>query len=371
MNPIGSHAGQAAAFRVVELYLFDTCTHRCGYCWLAEQGLVLDSAQLKPFRDIAYIDRLAAFFNSRTIDSSPWLITMTGGEPLLMPNLGRFCESLFDRGNRVAFYTALLLEETHPGFRFLLEHGAPEVDYVMASLHPEAEVDESRYFQKVARLRDAGHRVFVRYIGHPDRLHRLPAIREQCESLGVAFYPTTLFSSNYPGAYTVEERRLLSAEFSTLSQHVQLAGGVDTAHSRCRAGNKLIAVDLRTGNVTPCITVRQPVLGNVFDDTLTLGPEVIDCPEAGITCNCDIHFQQDVVLGASDGERFEKLKRGYSDEVLDDETVAKDLQEGGVAIYRGTAMGIGHVQRDQVLFFTKEEVQQRWREFRLARDNKG
>jgi hypothetical protein len=70
------------------------------------------------------------------------------------------------RGNRVAFYTALLLPESHAGYRFLLEHSAPEVDYIMASLHPEAELDESTYFRKIAQLKARGHNVIVRYVGN-------------------------------------------------------------------------------------------------------------------------------------------------------------------------------------------------------------
>jgi len=354
-------------FVVVELYLFDTCTHRCAYCWLAEQGLVLDAEQLKPFRDQAFIDRLSEFFNSRTSARRHWLVTLTGGEPLLMPNLRTFCRALFDHDNRVAFYTALLLDQSHAGFRFLLEHGAPQVDYVMASLHPEAEADEALFFRKVALLKDAGHKVFVRFVGHPARLHRLPSIRAQCEALDVAFYPTTLFSTRYPGAYTDAERHVLADEFSTMSQHVQLAGGVDTTTVRCRAGSKVIAINLKTGDITPCITVSRPLLGNILEDSLDLYSDAIGCPEAGITCNCDVHFQQNIVLGAEDGEPFESLKQGYTNRRMAGDSVATVLRDRGVSFYQGSAMGIGHVQQDQILFFSKEEVLKRWREFRANR----
>ena len=160
--------------RVAEIYLFDTCTHRCGYCWLAESGQVLDASQLKPFRDLEFVRRVAAFFNRRTSTSTKWLLQFTGGEPLLCPNLEALCASLFDHGNRVAFYTALLLPEAHAGFKFLLSRRAPDVDYVMASFHPEAELDEEAYFRKIRLLKERGHQVIVRYVGHPARLSRLP-----------------------------------------------------------------------------------------------------------------------------------------------------------------------------------------------------
>ena len=119
--------------------MFDTCTHKCGYCWLAESGQVLDSRQLERFRDPAFVDRVAAFFNSRTTPDRRWLLQLSGGEPLLAPNLERLCTALFEHDNTVAFYTSLFISENHPSFRFLLDHTYPEVDYLMASFHPEAE----------------------------------------------------------------------------------------------------------------------------------------------------------------------------------------------------------------------------------------
>jgi molybdenum cofactor biosynthesis enzyme MoaA len=80
--------------RVAEIYLFDTCTHRCGYCWLAESGQVLDASQLKPFRDLEFVGRVAGFFNRRTSTSTKWLLQFTGGEPLLCPNLEALCAPL-------------------------------------------------------------------------------------------------------------------------------------------------------------------------------------------------------------------------------------------------------------------------------------
>ncbi len=51
--------------RVVEMFLFDTCTHKCAYCHFAETGKVLDASQVKPYRDPAFIDQVVEFFNSR------------------------------------------------------------------------------------------------------------------------------------------------------------------------------------------------------------------------------------------------------------------------------------------------------------------
>lgn len=343
--------------------MFDTCTHKCGYCWLAESGQVLDAKQLEPFRDPSFIDRVAAFFNSRTTPERRWLVQFTGGEPLLAPNLPRLCTALFEHGNAVSFYTSLFIGENHPSFRFLLEHPYPEVDYLMASFHPEAEADEDRHIAKFARLREAGHRVYFRYIGHPKRLDKLEHFEERCRELDISFYPTTLLSNSHPNAYTDEERERLASFFTTKSQYVQLAGGVDTTDAHCWAGSRNIAVNLQTGAVTPCITVDRPILGNLFEDKLREPRGAIRCPQAGISCVCDVHYQQDIVIGGEDSEAFERAGSGFVDRKVFGapyaESIAR-LEEAGLRFYEGTHMGVGDVAEDR-LFFTREEVKQRWR----------
>jgi organic radical activating enzyme len=357
-NAAGVERPAPPSFRIAEVYLFDTCTHRCGYCWLAESGQVLDAAQLKPFRDPAFISRVVDFFNSRTADDQKWLLQFTGGEPLLTPNLGSLCDPLLQNGNRVAFYTALLLPESHAGFRFLMEHSAPEVDYIMASYHPEAELDELTYFRKIERLKSRGHNVIIRYVGHSARLSRMDAIEARCRELDVCFYPTTLLSNTHPREYAPAERAALAEHFTSLSQHIQLAGGLRTETLTCSAGSRLIAINLQTGNITPCITVDRPSLGNLFTDTLALYEGPGTCPVSGIACVCDIHYQQSIVSGIDDSRAFAAQKRGYVDPVAAGARLPAAV--ASMAFYQGVGMGIGTVQDTWRLYFTRDEVKQRW-----------
>ena len=89
--------------RTVEMFLFDTCTHKCAYCHFAESGKVLDVSQLRPYRDPIFIERVVSFFNKRTTADDKWLITLTGGEPLLMPNLAQFGSALWSKGTSWLF----------------------------------------------------------------------------------------------------------------------------------------------------------------------------------------------------------------------------------------------------------------------------
>ncbi len=340
--------------------MFDTCTHKCGYCWLAESGQVLDFSQLEPFRDTAFVHKISSFFVSRTTESSKWLIQLSGGEPLIAPNLDRLATPLMEAGNQVAFYTALLVGHRHPGFRFMLEHPYPQVGYVMASFHPEAELDEPRYFDKIRMLKEQGHRVFLRFVAHPQRLHRLQALADRCQELDICFLPATLLSDNYPRSYKPEERALLSRYFSSLSQFIQIEGGLDTSSLLCHAGSRIIAVNLKTGNITPCISVHKPSLGNIFEDRLELNPGPIRCPEPGVNCVCDVHYQQNIVISVEDRQSFQTQLAGFVPP-KDFSAEIQALRERGMAFYGHQSMGIGGVVNDTRLFYSADEIRENYR----------
>jgi len=347
---------KATHARVAELYLYDTCTMKCGYCWLAESGRVLDSSQLAPFRRPEFIDQIAGFFNSRSGPDERWLIQLTGGEPLVMPNLGRFCDLLFEGGQSVAMYTSLFVDQGQANFQYVLQNAAG-FDYVMASLHPEAEVNEAAFLHKLELLKKAGLKLFLRFVGHPARLHRLEELARRSEELDVCFYPTALLTPSYPGAYTDGERSRLSGHFTSLSQFIQLQGGVDTRSTRCLAGNRVIAVNMQTGNITPCISVTKPTIGNIFSDRLELSSSAMACPEPGVSCICDVHYQQNIVIGAPDANRFEELKRGYnSPRNFDDQLQAMPAR--GLKFCESARAGIGNVADEQKLYYSIQETKE-------------
>lgn len=260
----------------------------------------------------------------------------------------------------MAFSTALLVGPDHPGFRFLLEHSHPQVDYIMASFHPEAELHESRYFEKIQMLKDAGHKVFLRFVGQPGRLHRLEELSDRCRDLDICFLPTTLLSYNYPRAYTQEEKDQLRGHFSSLSQHIQLEGGLDTTDLVCYGGSRIISVNLQTGNITPCITVHSPSLGNIFEDRLELQTGTIRCPEPGISCICDVHFQQNIVVSADDRSCFENQMDGFV-APEDFQPRLEAIRESGVRFCSIPNGQMGGVADDMRPFYTLDEIKENYR----------
>jgi hypothetical protein len=260
----------------------------------------------------------------------------------------------------MAFYTALLVGERHPGFRFLVDHPHPQVDYVMASFHPEAELNEASYFEKLRILKEVGHKVFLRFVGHPQRLHRLEELSDRARELDICFYPTTLMSNNYPGAYTDEQKDHLRGHFSSLSQNIQLEGGVSTTGLQCHGGNRVIAIQLQTGNITPCISVQHPSLGNIYEDRLELAQNPIQCPRPGAVCQCDVHFQQNVVISCNDRSNFERQMAGFVPP-QDFQHVLATLRANGIRLGGTSRIGMGGVVDDSRLFYTMNEVKENFR----------
>jgi organic radical activating enzyme len=360
MPPHVQAGSRPAPYRVAQLHLFDTCTQKCGYCWFAESGQVVDLEQLARYRDPDFIQKVRDFFLKRTSDKEKWLLALTGGEPLIAPNFDRLFEPLLAAGNKICVYTGLIVGKNHPGFQFLLKHDSASVEYVTTSFHPEGERQEEAYFERIRMLKDRGHNLMFRLISHPARIHRIPELAERCRELDICFDPSPLFSNRYPAAYTEADKDQMREHFSSLFQHIRLEGGIDTTDTDCFAGSRILAANLQTGNITPCISVDGPSIGNVFEDRLQLYPDAIRCPKPGISCICEVHFQQNVVPGASDRDAFERQLQGYAPSRPFDVELA-ELKAAGLRFHTASHKGIGEIQDDERLFFTLEEVQESYR----------
>ena len=59
---------------LMEMWTFDTCNFRCGYCSLVPSGDVTRTDQLAPFRDIKFIEKLVEFFRDNRPGGRPWAV---------------------------------------------------------------------------------------------------------------------------------------------------------------------------------------------------------------------------------------------------------------------------------------------------------
>jgi MoaA/NifB/PqqE/SkfB family radical SAM enzyme len=302
-EPLTSH-------NIMELWLFDTCNFRCGYCGLVSSGAVTQTEQLDPYRDTAYVDSLIAFFRTHRPQGRPWAVLLTGGEPMLMPNLDRFVVGLGRLGDCVGIYTNMSASVD----KVLSPEAIRALTYLEASFHPDwhmGQFETERFFQNVTLARSFDIPVLVRFVAAPQVLDLLPWLETRCREIGVTFLPTTLFNPEYPNAYKTEEKARIASHMVGYSSLMQLDGGLVMNGRRCSAADRIFAARLhQNGDVTPCISTDRPILGNVFANTLVTMPGLKGCMRPDQTCSCDIHFQQAIVEGADDSREFVSILHG-------------------------------------------------------------
>ncbi len=302
---------------IMEVWLFNTCNFRCGYCGLVADGSVLDNSQLDQFRTKEGIDKIIQFFEKNRPGGKNWCIILTGGEPLLMPNFGYFLKRVKALGDSIAIYSNFSVPLT----KLIDVSDADAIAYMHASIHPDWTIgglSEDRFFTNVREVRSLGIPVVVRFVVSPHLLHEMDRLEKRTKEVGVSFFPTTLFDPSYPKSYTDEERLALGSKMVGYSSLLQIEGGVSVRQDqRCKAGGALFATRLHMGgDITPCISTDGPVFGNIFTGEFNPGNAWNNCFKADGLCSCDIHFQQALVEGVDDHANYQEILRGNGQHLL-------------------------------------------------------
>lgn len=344
------------------VFLFDTCTSKCAYCGHATSGKVMDGAQLLPYKNKETIDKFLAFFEARTSHEKKWLLMLLGGEPLLMPNLDYFIEKTAKAGNKTALYTSLNIGENHRSYKYLTTCDPENVDYIMASFHPEADQFEDKFFDMLLELKNHGHKVVFRFIAHPMRLHRMESLHEKCRDIDVCFSPYAYCSANYPLGYTAGDKDIIKSFSTNLSQLIQLENGLKVDRLQCDAGSELLYVNARDGKIFPCPNVYKRAIGNVYDNYLEVKKEGQGCYDKTARCFCDVNFQQTHVKGADDSGMFALEKRGYVKPQGTDKFEASLRREGHEFHNQHFHNTLGENSDDDRLILSKAEVAERYQE---------
>lgn len=318
-------------YHIAELMLFNTCNFNCGYCGFAVTGTVKDIADLAPFRDKAYIDRVFDFFESNSTDDQKWILHLSGGEPTMMPNADYFSRRFIAAGHKLGYNTNLSLPIDTNGW---MDANPPEgVDALIVSLHQEALDQLPVISQRVKRLRDAGYQIAVRMVAHPKFIPHFEELEENFKELDVSFGINPMYSPNYPAAYDAEQRAHLLKHMKVHYEAVRMEGGLDTTGQTCNAGSKMICVALGNsgrGDVYPCANTFGPEnrLGNIFDDDVKLFNEPTECLRSDKCCSCSLHFIHGTINGVDDTIAHKKMLAGYVPSI--ESTVADWLKTNNI-----------------------------------------
>jgi len=220
----------------VAFFLTLACNLRCPYCInLHTLGHGATRARVKR---MLVEDWIAAANRLELRDDLP--LTLQGGEPTLYPDFFRFVHEVrpdlkMDLMTNLQFDVEEFIASA-PAWRFVRE--APYAP-IRASYHP-GQHDIEDLIRKVLKLQDAGFRVGLYAIEHPDtelRSHVL-SVKDRCRKLGIDFrtkeylgeYKGKAYGTvRYPGSVMAGELRM--CECKTTEIIVDPAGRVFRCHA--------------------------------------------------------------------------------------------------------------------------------------------
>lgn len=293
--------------------LFNTCNYRCGYCGFATSGEVQNKNDLSPFRDKAYIDKVVNFFNTNSNDGNKWILHLSGGEPLLMPNLNYFCRSIIESGHKIALNTNLSVPIDKNGW---LENSPPEsIDCIITSLHQQSLDNYETIYNRVRLLKEKEYPICVRMVAHPRFIDFFEKLDREFKKIDVSFSVNPFYSPNYPKAYSKNQKDHIIKYMRVNYEVLRLNGGLNMSGRKCHAGSNLICLALGQsgrGKVYPCASTSTEALclGNIFSGVRLLN-EPTTCLREDKVCSCAIHFIHGNIPTADDSEAHQKMVSGY------------------------------------------------------------
>lgn len=300
--------------KYLQLFLFDTCNQRCSYCHYALTGKVLHSSQLKPFKNKKFFNYIFFFLEQEMLKGSEYTLCLTGGEPLLMPNFDFFLNEVKNYNSKIIINTGLNFSDNNHSIMSLINNFSM-LEYIEASLHPMSIDDDNNFYQflnLVKLLKKNGIKIIVRIVSTKKFINNFSFYKEkisQLEELKVSILFFNHFSSDYPSSYTEDEKLFLQEKIKVKAQEISLNVGLDTSVNsvKCLAGSSLISIDLRTGNISPCITTSEIIIGNIYDKNWHISKhEYRKCP-IKTSCSCNLFFNHDLVKDFEDSKNFKRL----------------------------------------------------------------
>lgn len=190
------------------LYLHEICNYSCSYCMLGDSNYKRSESKANTREGtIKIID----FFNKR----KEWSILITGGEPTEHPYFIELVEELTKEN-----YIILDTNNSMDGDKleeFISRINSNRIEYIQCSLH---EIDETpdrleQYVDRIKKLKENGHKVFVTYVATPKRIPSIPHLYNRFYENNIPFVIVPLRTPEYPKSYNEKEREILDQYMSS------------------------------------------------------------------------------------------------------------------------------------------------------------
>ncbi len=240
---------------------FNICNYSCPYC-IAGQN---DKQNMTTRWDSANLDQII-----QNLTYLPYKINVrigVKGEFFLSKKLteGARLLSLADNVHSVNLITNLSFSyKQYENFLHGFDHSKTSI---VASYHPSEIKDKEKWIQVACHIKKR-YDFAVVLVGYPPFIKDLLKIKKELTGYGIEVFVQGFIGNyngrEYPGAYTVEEKKLLRKVF--YSRHDYEFFAESKKPGLCNAGYRSFYVDM-TGMVRPCgMGALSPVIGNLLSN---------------------------------------------------------------------------------------------------------
>jgi MoaA/NifB/PqqE/SkfB family radical SAM enzyme len=259
-----------------------SCNYRCPYCWWHGRWEEISEHNRYPG-----IIKLIETWERIYRQYGPVHIEISGGEPLIYPEFCEFLEMV------LPLHSIGIATNLSTDIEQMIERLGQYKDNLRigATFHPLfAEFYE--FTRKASRLREAGLSIGISYLAWPPQIEKIPIYRERFAKIGFNLSVLTFWGKYaekaYPGAYTQEEKKIISPSLGSRGGESFQTKPLITQGKLCNAGH-IYATIHPDGEAIRCgggsWERQDEPIGNIFDDDFRLLEGPRPCTSRFCPCN--------------------------------------------------------------------------------------
>ncbi len=287
----------------IVLDLHRICTQRCPYCVAGIQktsthGFGKISDELNKKHLISFIE-----------NNGPFNCILTGGEPLITPNIEDILFSISQTGSHISIQTNI-----SKNIQAIVKSTPPSsVEWILASLHSVALPNINNFLRNASELQKNGYPVVVKIICDTPMMKIIDNIAKVILHAKIPFILSPLIEFPdgkpcYSRRYSLTEWKKIQKYISTKSSWLYFSSGFDSYKTPCRAGKELFYANIENGNINGCSHGFPKNIGNIY--TGEFFPEKTNTICTIKNCICDFHYYTNTIPHIELQQEFASLLHG-------------------------------------------------------------
>lgn len=275
--------------------LWNECNFNCTFCIGARTDIKKKDWQVENNK----LKKLRELFS----ESGKWEVSFIGGEPMVNPYLGNFCDELLSDGHAIS---GIITNASIPLRDFFSKDVIKQMKWLRFSYHPAHEENlrlNERFEENIRYAVEQGITPTVVYVLLPERVPMVPNIIGRFEGLGAKVSLDLLYGNyngrTYPTEYSQGERKLLNQQNGVVLRQLLEDGGRVSTLQVCSAGYSSFEIFLQSGRIVPCTTQQSFEMFNFLEQDINIfNDKIFSKPEKCLMkkCVCGYSYKQEKFL---------------------------------------------------------------------------